>query len=141
MSYALRAGRRIADIATDGVSNVLDYGATGDGVTDDSTAIQAAFTVAGLAGGEVHYPPGTYRQVGISIPSNVTAVLWPGTTIVQAANTDNVFEAEGSLGSAVNLTTNAAAGATSSATAAISRAIAIRFIRVIRDVILFLSFL
>jgi hypothetical protein len=42
--------------------NVLDYGAVGDGVTDDYTAVMAAHTAASLTGGDVYFPPGkTYR--------------------------------------------------------------------------------
>ena len=44
-----------------GVINVLDYGATGDGVTDDSVAIQAGIAaVAALGGGSLYFPPGDY---------------------------------------------------------------------------------
>lgn len=39
-------------------TNVLDYGATGNGTTDDTSAIQAAVTAA--AGGPVYFPAGTY---------------------------------------------------------------------------------
>lgn len=38
--------------------NVRDYGATGDGVTDDTTALRAAFTAG--AGKSVYLPAGTY---------------------------------------------------------------------------------
>jgi hypothetical protein len=41
------------------VINVLDYGAVGDGVTDDYLKIQAAFDAAGL-GDYVYFPPRTY---------------------------------------------------------------------------------
>jgi hypothetical protein len=50
-------------------ANVLDYGAVGDGVTDDSAAINLA-----LAGGNkiVYFPPGTYYIYAedVVIPSN-----------------------------------------------------------------------
>ncbi len=41
--------------------NVKDYGATGDGTTDDRTTIQLAITDAEAAGGTVFFPPGTYK--------------------------------------------------------------------------------
>lgn len=40
--------------------NVLDYGATGDGVTDDTTGFQAALTAAAAAGVELVVPAGRY---------------------------------------------------------------------------------
>jgi len=40
--------------------NVKDFGATGNGVTDDTTAIQAAFTAASTGGDKVVFPEGTY---------------------------------------------------------------------------------
>lgn len=42
------------------VVNVKDYGAVGDGVTDDASAIQAAIDSIGASGGEVFFPSGTY---------------------------------------------------------------------------------
>ena len=47
--------------AQTGVYNVLEYGATGDGVTDDTTAIQAAVNAANSAGGGlILIPAGEY---------------------------------------------------------------------------------
>jgi parallel beta-helix repeat protein len=42
------------------VANVKDFGATGDGVTDDRAAIQAAIDNLPAVGGVVFLPPGTY---------------------------------------------------------------------------------
>ena len=42
------------------VADVLDYGAVGNGVADDTAAIQAAFDAVGV-NGEVYFPAGTYK--------------------------------------------------------------------------------
>ena len=42
------------------VFNVKDFGATGDGVTDDSAEVQAAIDAAEVAGGIVWFPRGSY---------------------------------------------------------------------------------
>jgi len=50
----------IAPIAPQYVFDVRDYGARGDGSTDDSAAIQAAITAAAVSGGVVRFPRATY---------------------------------------------------------------------------------
>ena len=52
--------------------SVMDFGATGDGTTDDTTAIQNAF-IAG-AGGAIYFPSGTYI---INQLSSATSVWLP----------------------------------------------------------------
>lgn len=42
-------------------ANVTDFGATGDGVTDDTVAIQATIDSLASSGGVVYFPPGEYR--------------------------------------------------------------------------------
>ncbi len=55
-----------------GAYDVRDYGAAGDGVTDDSAAVAAALAAASAAdGGVIFFPPGTYRiNSQISIPND-----------------------------------------------------------------------
>lgn len=56
-----------------GVYNVRQHGATGDGSTDDTTALQAAIDAAEAAGGgTVYVPTGTYRTSGLTIGDGVT---------------------------------------------------------------------
>lgn len=51
------------------VINVKDYGAVGDGTTDDAAAIQAAVTASYAAKAEVFFPAGTYRiDTSIKLP-------------------------------------------------------------------------
>ncbi len=58
------------------ILNVKQYGAAGDGTTDDTAAIQAAIDAVPNSGGTVIFPPGTYivapkKTVGIAIKSNL----------------------------------------------------------------------
>jgi polygalacturonase len=51
--------------------SVRDFGATGDGVAKDTTAIQQALDrCAVLGGGEVHVPPGNYFTGAIALRAN-----------------------------------------------------------------------
>ena len=55
------------------VFNVKRFGATGNGLTDDTAAIQEALDAASTAGGGVVFAPqGTYIILNISIPAKVT---------------------------------------------------------------------
>jgi hypothetical protein len=53
------------------VFNVTDYGALGDGTTDDTTAIQAAVDAAEVSGGTVYFPTGTYVATGLTVTATV----------------------------------------------------------------------
>ena len=59
--------------------SVATYGATGDGVTDDTTAVQAAINACAAAGGGVvYFPHGTYAVTQIAITGNNVQLLGTG---------------------------------------------------------------
>jgi hypothetical protein len=61
------------DVGAGTTVSVRDTGATGDGVTDDTAAIQRAIDAVGDAG-SVLFPPGTYRLTQIRIGSRIALV-------------------------------------------------------------------
>jgi polygalacturonase len=67
------------------VHSVRSVGATGDGKTLDTPAINKAIEAAAAAGGgTVHFPAGTYLSYSIHLKSNVALYLDAGATILAA---------------------------------------------------------
>jgi len=65
--------------------NVRNLGATGDGTTLDSPAINKAIETASAAGGgTVHFPAGNYLSYSIRLKSNISLYLDQGATIIAA---------------------------------------------------------
>lgn len=63
-------------------ASVRDHGAVGDGVTDDTAAVQRANdAVAAQGGGSVVFPGGTYVAMGVRQDSNVHFVGTDGATL------------------------------------------------------------
>ncbi|MGN0852122.1 MAG: right-handed parallel beta-helix repeat-containing protein [Kiritimatiellia bacterium] len=77
--------------ATDTRFNVRDFGATGDGRTSDTAAIQKALETAGGVGGTVWFPAGVYRCHGLRVPPHVTLLADP-VWIFQGAKAGAVLE-------------------------------------------------
>jgi polygalacturonase len=66
--------------------DIKAFGATGDGRTVDSDAINRAILAADAAGGgTVYFPPGTYLAASIRLRSNITLYLEAGSTLEAAA--------------------------------------------------------
>ena len=63
--------------------SVLDYGATGNGTTNDTAAVQAALT----AGGAVRFPPGNYSVGTLYVSSNSVLAGEPGSKLTLRAGT------------------------------------------------------
>ncbi len=65
--------------------DVRSFGATGDGRTLDTAAINRAIeAAAAVGGGTVSFPAGTYLTFSIRLKSNVSLFLGPGSTILAA---------------------------------------------------------
>src|SRR4051794_35284403 len=77
----------LAQAQTPPIFNVKNYGAPGNGSTDDTTAINNAITAANQAGGgTVEFPSGNYLSRSIHLKSEVTLFLDSGATILAASS-------------------------------------------------------
>jgi len=72
--------------------NVLDYGAKGNGKTNDANAINKAINAAANAGGgKVYFPSGTYLTGSIRIKSNITLYLEQA-AVLEAIGDPNAYD-------------------------------------------------
>ncbi|MEV4613503.1 glycosyl hydrolase family 28-related protein [Kitasatospora sp. NPDC049258] len=72
--------------------NVLDYGATANGVTDDTTAIQTAINAVPSSGGTVVFPAGTYKISSVLVARSnliLEGVSDGSSVIAQSSTTAN----------------------------------------------------
>ena len=80
--------------------SVLDYGAVGDGITDDSSAFQSAFDAASAAsGGTVYVPSGTYL-------CNTPLVLQYGVNLVGESRANTIIKKDSTTTKAVTIYAN-----------------------------------
>ncbi|MBB5078558.1 glycosyl hydrolase family 28 protein [Nonomuraea endophytica] len=89
LAFPLTAAPASATTATTAAAefNVRDYGATGNGSTNDDDAVDRAINAASAApGGIVVFPSGNYRARTIHLKSNVTIRLDSGATVRAASS-------------------------------------------------------
>lgn len=105
----LVAAASVADVTND----VTQYGAAGDGQTDDTAAIQAAIDAVPVSGGAITFPPGTYivspsGMNGIAMKSNLRIAGSGAVSIVKiadhAGNWGRLFSPKDVNGSVENVT-------------------------------------
>lgn len=66
--------------------SAADFGAAGDGVTDDTAALAAAFTVAGTTGRTLFIPDGTFRITrGLVLPGGAAGLVMQGKLLADLA--------------------------------------------------------
>jgi hypothetical protein len=82
------------------VFNVKNYGAKGDGTTDDTTAIQNAINAAGAAGGGiVYFPIATYKVTGqLTFPLDTSTTVYTQRSI-KLVGAGSWSSGQGGLGS------------------------------------------
>ena len=72
--------------------NVKSFGATGDGITNDATAIQSALDSVKNNGGIIYFPQGTYKiNSSVFFYSNQTLWFENGATLLQGTSIDNLL--------------------------------------------------
>jgi len=86
---ALNAYKAKTTLQITGTVNVMSFGATGDGTTDDSVAIQDA--IDSISSGTVFFPPKTFIAEGIVPKNNVTLVGYGAELKLPDAPTTNLI--------------------------------------------------
>jgi len=69
-----------------GIFNVREFGATANGQTLDTKAVQSTIDAAARAGGMVYFPPGTYLSGTLFLKSHVSLYLETGAVLLGSLN-------------------------------------------------------
>lgn len=91
--------------------SVADFGAKGDGSTDNTQALQNAFNAAAAQGKSVYIPPGTYNHSGTLSVNGVSVSGAGSKTVLVATNPNEEAIKLGSNSSLSNIKTSTSAGA------------------------------
>lgn len=70
MDQGIYEAHQILDYQSASAINVKEHGALGNGVADDTSAINTAATVAASVPAPLFFPPGTYNYNGSGVPTN-----------------------------------------------------------------------
>lgn len=108
------------------IVSVKDFGAVGDGSTDDTAAIQAAITALASTGGVIVFPRGTYKVSSAITVSNSNIQLDMQDVVISITSASDyaAFNFTGSTLSSPTLGSNAAIYATSVSLSAIGGVVA-----------------
>lgn len=79
--------------------SVKDFGAVGDGVADDTAAINSAITAVSTTGGKVFFPKGTYK-----VTSTITITSSAGVTLEGESRTASVIKTNQATGVVISIT-------------------------------------
>ncbi len=89
VTAGLMLAAEAAVVSAAGAYNVRDYGATGDGRTLDTPAINKAIEAcAEVGGGQVRFPPGRYLSGTVHLKSHVTLFFEAGARLVGTTSLD-----------------------------------------------------
>lgn len=88
--YLSLFSRLMVNAQTDGIFNIKNYGATGDGSTLDTKGFNNAINACVKAGGgTVLVPAGVFVTGTLVLYSNINLVLSPGSVIIASPNTND----------------------------------------------------
>lgn len=106
-----QAVTRTAQAKMRDILSVRDFGAVGDNITDDTTAIQNAINIAAITGKTVFFPAGTYIITTLTLPTqgggiellgesncgvnDLTNQTFRGSVLVSTASSGNVISCNG----------------------------------------------
>jgi hypothetical protein len=118
---ALNANNGLLENGLDHVCSVKDYGAVGDGVTDDYTAITAALNACKLTGKTLIFPAGVYKVntaiviTGIDIDFKIVGVgdVTIDGSDIPGSNYTNIITLIGAVSDGVAVTANISKGVNS----------------------------
>ncbi|MFM2082605.1 MAG: hypothetical protein RL380_1296 [Verrucomicrobiota bacterium] len=84
-----------ADAPAPKIFNVKELGATGDGQTFDTEAIQKALDTCAKVGGTVLFPPGTYLSKPLTLGTKTTVQLDKGATLLASPDHKDFMKVPG----------------------------------------------